>query len=172
MKILSYLGLCLMALLLSAALFTLVAPHFGWRVDTVLSGSMEPKLGTGSLAVTQPVTAQQIQVGDIITFHSPLNGELITHRVVARGWDSFYYFRTKGDANQTNDAFIVQAANVVGKVSFHIPYVGYFTEFVKTRWGMMLTVFLPGLIIIAMEIRNMWYELNAQEIEKKFRVIR
>jgi signal peptidase len=172
MKILGYLSLCLIVLLLAVASFILLAPRFGWRVDAVLSGSMEPELGVGSIAVTRPATAQEIQPGDIISFYSPLNGELTSHRVIAKEGESFYFFRTKGDANQTADPFIVQATNLVGKVSFHVPCLGYVTQFVKTRWGMLLTLFIPGFIIIAIEIRNIWLELSAEKIERKYRVLR
>jgi signal peptidase len=171
-KILSYLGMCLMVLLLAIALFTLLAPRFDWRVDAVISGSMEPKLGMGSVAVTRPVKALEIQPGDIITFHSPLNGKLTSHRVVALVQSTPLSFKTKGDANEDIDPFIVPIANVVGKVSFHVPYLGYVTKFVKTRWGILLTLFVPGLIIIAMEIRNIWRELSAKETEKKRRIIK
>ena len=171
MKVLGYMGLCLMVVLLCVALFTLLAPRFGWRVDTVLSGSMEPKLGVGSLAVTHPVTAQEILPGDIITFRSPLSGKLTSHRVAALVQTAPYTFRTKGDANEDMDPFIVPMANVIGKVSFHIPYLGYVTQFVKTRWGTLVTLFVPGLIIIVMEVLNIWQELSAAEIERKYRVV-
>ena len=167
MKIIRLVGFALMALLLSAALFTLVAPRFGWRVDNVLSGSMEPKLGIGSVVITRPSPAQDIRIGDIITFQSPINGQLISHRVIAVVGADPQLFRTKGDANQTADPFIVPTSNVVGKVSFHIPCLGYFTRFIKTRWGVLLTLFVPGLIIVASEIRNMWREMSAQESERK-----
>jgi len=61
-----------------------VAPHFGWRVDAVLSGSMEPTLKVGSVEITKPFDPNNIQVGDIITFRSPRNPQLVvSHRVVA-----------------------------------------------------------------------------------------
>ena len=170
-KIFGYLGMCLVVLLLAAALFTLLAPRFGWRVDAVLSGSMEPKLGVGSLVITHPVTAQEILPGDIISFYSPMNGKLTSHRVVALVQGTTTSFRTKGDANEDMDPFTVPAANVAGKVSFHVPYLGYLTQFIQTRWGILLTLFVPGLIIIAIEIRNIWQELSAQEIERKYRII-
>ncbi|GAI41788.1 unnamed protein product, partial [marine sediment metagenome] len=46
-KAAEYLGLTVAILLILVAAFTYVGPHFGWRVDAVLSGSMEPQLQTG-----------------------------------------------------------------------------------------------------------------------------
>jgi signal peptidase len=73
-------GLAVIILFMAAAVFTFLAPHFGWRVDTVFSGSMEPELKVGGVVVTRPVEAEDIKVGDIITFHSPLNEEFPNQR--------------------------------------------------------------------------------------------
>jgi len=159
-------GLAVIILLMAAAVLTFLAPHFGWRVDTVFSGSMEPELKVGGVVVTRPVEAEDIKVGDIITFHSPLNEELISHRVIAVGDEASLHFQTKGDVNEDADPFVVPAQNVVGKVCLHIPYFGYVTQFVKTPLGLLLTLCLPGLVIIAMEMRNIWRVLNAEQAEK------
>jgi signal peptidase len=159
-------GLAVIILLMTAAVFTFLAPHFGWRVDTVFSGSMEPELKVGGVVVTRPVAAEDIKVGDIITFHSPLNEELISHRVIAVEGESLFHFQTKGDVNEDADPFVVPAQNVVGKICLHIPYFGYVTQFVKTPLGLLLTLCLPGLVIVAMEMRNIWRALNAEQAEK------
>lgn len=159
-------GLAVVILLMTAAVLTFLAPHFGWRVDTVFSGSMEPQLKVGGVVVTRPVGAEDIKVGDIITFHSPLNEELISHRVIAVEDEASLHFRTKGDVNEDADLFVVPAQNVVGKVCLHIPYFGYVTQFVKTPLGLLLTLCLPGLIIIVMEMRNIWRVLTEEQVKK------
>jgi signal peptidase len=159
-------GLAVIILLMTAAVFTFLAPHFGWRVDTVFSGSMEPELKVGGVVVTRPVAAEDIKVGDIITFHSPLNEELISHRVIAVEDESLFNFQTKGDVNEDADPFVVPAQNVVGKVCLHIPYFGYVTQFVKTPLGLLLTLCLPGLVIVAVEMRNIWRVLTREQAEK------
>lgn len=177
MKIAGHLSLCLMVLLMLAALFTFLAPRFGWRVDAVLSGSMEPEIRVGSIVVTRPLPAQDIRAGDIITFYAPPTGNLTSHRVVeivhdSPNYSSPDYFRAKGDANEDADPFIVPPGNIVGRVCFQIPYLGYVSQFVKSRLGLLLTLFIPGLIIIAIEIRNIWRVLAEEEIERKYRVVR
>ena len=57
---------------------------------------MEPQLKVGGVVVTRPVEAGEIKVGDIITFHSPLNEELTSHRVIAVEDGSTVHFQTKG----------------------------------------------------------------------------
>lgn len=158
-------GLAFIILLMMAAVLTFLAPHFGWRVDAVFSGSMEPELKVGGVVVNHSVPVEEIKVGDVITFYSPLNGKLTSHRVIAVE-NSPLYFQTKGDANEDADPFILPAQNVVGKVCFHLPYLGYVTQFVKTPLGFVLTLCLPGLIIIAMEMRNIWRVLTEKETER------
>jgi signal peptidase len=169
-KVAENLGFTFIMLFMIAAVLTFLAPHFGWRVDTVYSSSMEPELKVGGLVITRPVAGESIEVGNIITFYSPLNQQLTSHKVIAVEEGSPPYFRTKGDANEDGDSFLVPAQNVVGKVCFHIPYLGYVVHFIKTPLGLVLTLCLPGLVIIAMELRNIWQVLTEQKVERQYRI--
>ena len=161
-------GLAVTILLMSVAALIFMAPCFGWRVDTVFSGSMEPRLKVGSVVVTRPVAAEEIKAGDIITFCSPLNEKLMSHRVVAAEHGSGWHFQTKGDANEDADPFVVPAESVVGKVCLHLPYFGYVSQFVKTPLGLLLLICTPGLVVIVMEMRNIWRVLNEEKMERKY----
>jgi len=161
-------GLAVTILLVSVAALIFMAPCFGWRVDTVFSGSMEPRLKLGSVVVTRPVEAEEIKAGDIITFYSPLNERLVSHRVVAAEHGSGWHFQTKGDANEDADPFVVPAESVVGKVCLHLPYFGYVSQFVKTPLGLLLLICTPGLVVIVMEMRNIWRVLNEEKMERKY----
>ena len=165
-------GFVVIILLMTAAALTFLAPRFGWRVDTVFSGSMEPELKVGGVVLTRPVEPEEIKVGDILTFYSPLSEQLTSHRVIAADQGSSLHFSTKGDANEDADPFTLPPENVVGKVCFHIPYLGYVAQFVKTPLGFLLTLCLPGLIIIVMELRNIWRVLTQEDIERKYRMRR
>jgi len=145
---------------MTVAVFIYVAPHIGWRVNAVLTGSMEPELKVGSLVVTCPVEPEEIALGDIITFRPVTVGEyMITHRVVGIGKSSSIYFETKGDANAKPDPFTVPAQNLIGKICFHAPYWGFFTQFLKTPFGFLFSVVIPGLLIITMYVIGLWKEL-------------
>lgn len=168
-------GVALIILLMATAAFTFLAPRFGWSVDTVYSGSMEPQLKVGGVVVTRPLAAGEIGVGDIITFHSPLNDELTSHRVIAVGDGvvaaedgSPVQFQTKGDANDHADPFVVPAQNLVGEVCFHMPYLGYAAQFIRSPLGLMLTLCLPGLAIIVMEIVRICRALKEERIKREY----
>ena len=160
-KAAEYLGFGIVGLLMVVAAFTYLAPHFGWRVDAVLSGSMEPELKIGSIVVVRPVQPETVAVGDIITFFPPgVDETMITHRVVGVEQASPLYFKTKGDANGDPDSFTVPARNLVGRVCFHAPYWGYATEFLKTPLGFLFAVVIPGSILITMYIISMWQAIT------------
>jgi len=154
-----YLVFTMVVLLMAVAVFIYLAPHLGWRVNAVLSGSMEPELKVGSLVVTCPVEPEEIVVGDIITFRPvSVGGHMITHRVVGIGGigqGSSLYFETKGDASDKPDPFTVPARNLIGKICFHAPSWGYFTEFLKTPIGFLFAIVIPGIIIIIMYIGSL-----------------
>ena len=169
-KAAKYIGFGVVMLLMTVAVLTFLAPRFGWSVDTVFSGSMEPRLKVGGMAITHPVEAEDIKVGDIITFYPPQSEKLTSHRIISVEGGSSLQFRTKGDANDDADPFVVPAQGVVGKVWLHIPYLGYAIQFVKTPLGFLLTLCLPGLIIIGMEIRNIWRVLTERKIKKEYRL--
>lgn len=147
-KAIGYLGLITAALIMVTAVLTYLAPHLGWRVDLVSTGSMEPRIETGSLLVIRPVDPEEIVIGDVITFwQSGLDTPLVTHRVIDSGHNSPLWFQTKGDANPFPDTFIVPAGNLAGVVWLNLPYLGYGTEFLKTLPGYILGLVLPSLIM-------------------------
>ena len=154
-KAIEYLGFMIAVLIMVSAVFTYLAPHFGWRVDAVLTGSMEPEMKVGSLVVTTPVEPEDIELGDIITFHqNSVSENPISHRVVGIVGNSPSYFETKGDANGNADPFRVPAQNLIGKICFQVPSVGYFTEFLKTPLGFIFGMVIPGIVIIVLYIGN------------------
>ena len=148
-KIIWNTSVTLVILLMTVAVIIYVAPHLNWRVDAVISGSMGPDIRKGSLVVTRPVSPGDVRVGDVITF-SPISvGEnLITHRVVGIQQGPYSGFVTKGDANVKTDPFVVPSRNLIGKVVFDAPYLGSFTQFLKTDQGFLTTVVMPGVIVI------------------------
>lgn len=169
-KMAERLGLLIVIGLMIACALTLLAPRFGWSVDVVCSGSMEPELKVGSVVITRPVRLEEIKPGDVIAFHSPVDGKLTSHRVVAVEGGPSVCLLTKGDANGDVDPFFLPAQSVVGKVCFQIPYFGYFAQFVKTPLGLLLAFCLPGLVIIVMEFRHLWRLLSEEAVEREYRV--
>ncbi|MFC0681218.1 signal peptidase I [Lysobacter korlensis] len=118
-----------MALLLGgiAALIGVVPAATGATALTVLTGSMAPALPAGSVVVVRPAVAEEVRVGDVITYH-PRPGEpaVVTHRVlgVISGSDGRVAFLTKGDANAAADPVPVVEEQVAGVAWYSVPFVG------------------------------------------------
>lgn len=111
------------ALLAVLAAATIAPPLFGYATYGVLTGSMEPEIQTGALALVDTgVTGGQLQVGDIAAFDIG-NGEVCTHRVTAVDPDAGQ-IRTKGDANASEDARPVPFADVFGRTVGSVPKLG------------------------------------------------
>ena len=113
----------------------------------VLSGSMEPTYKVGSLIYVKDTVPEEIKVGDPITF--VLNNDLTiaTHRVVKVDKEN-QSFITKGDANEKVDGKPVLYENLIGKPIFHIPYMGYFVNWLQSRTGIIVSISLVSLYII------------------------
>lgn len=133
-------------LLVLAAVLVIAGALAGWKVETVLSGSMEPAISTGGLVFIGPVGAQDIRVGDVIEFDS--GNMQICHRVVAIEESPALQFTTKGDANRANDLVPAAASAVEGRVVFSIPLAGYVIYYIKTPLVLGLIILAIGLLYL------------------------
>lgn len=125
----------------------------------VLSDSMAPALTTGDVVVVRSVPPERIGVGDVITYNSPEAGNMdrISHRVVAvdrSGGETT--FRTRGDMNDRRDQYVVEESDLIGRVWFSIPVVGYFLRFAGTDLGIVLLVVVPGVSLVVTELWSVY----------------
>ncbi|HUW24243.1 MAG TPA: signal peptidase I [Patescibacteria group bacterium] len=152
-------GLVLAIFLVVAGVMALSAfkiPN-GIKAFTVQSGSMSPKVSTGSLVFVAP--QKEYKVGDVITFKTEAEKEeenpkyTTTHRIIKfEEREEGKVFITKGDANDAQDWMGVNPGLVIGRVIFHIPLIGYPVSFAKTRDGFVVLVVIPATLIIYSEL--------------------
>ena len=117
---------------------------FGYQIYGVLSGSMEPHFHVGSVVYVEPVAADEIQVGDPITFKMPNDVDLVaTHRVVEIDSEN-KQFTTKGDANEVEDVEPVSFDRLIGRAVASIPYLGYLSIFMQSSTGIVVGI---GLLL-------------------------
>ena len=115
----------------------------------VYGGSMQPAIKVGDLAIVKNMDSWEIAMGDIITFY--MEGKFVTHRVIEVLPNGFV---TQGDANNAPDMEPVYSSDMIGKVIFVVPYVGYVMHFACTFWGLVFLVWVPAVGLIAMEFRK------------------
>lgn len=126
-------------------LFSQIKFPGSYQFFLVQSGSMSPTINTGDLIVIKPV--HQYYPDDIITFNSNQNFTT-THRLIRVVNQSYF---TKGDANTTEDQEIINSSQVLGKVFFTIPKIGYFITFIKSLPGLIILIIIPSALIIYQE---------------------
>ncbi|SFB36049.1 Signal peptidase I . Serine peptidase. MEROPS family S26B [Lentibacillus halodurans] len=166
-------------LLISAAILVISAkvtggqPEiFGYQLKSVLSGSMEPSIQTGSIIAVKSVDEKDrsnFQSGDVITFIGE-EDKLITHRITdVISTDDNVVYTTKGDSNNAPDPDPVLAENVIGVYNgFTIPYVGYIINFAQSPNGSILFMIIPGLLLLGYAGFTIWRTLKRLDhIEKK-----
>lgn len=133
----------------------------------VLTESMEPAIDAGDLIICRTVEAEDVAVGDVISFFDPAgNGTaIVTHRVIEIvNEDGVEKFRTRGDNNNTEDKVLVEAEDLVGTYMSRIPGAGHVAMFMQTTTGLVVCVFLPILLLIGYDIvRRRIYEKNKQD---------
>lgn len=137
----------------------------GRQLYIVLSSSMEPTAGPGSLLVVKPTDPVELKKDDIIVFIDPADSlRVISHRITRVNALSF---TTRGDANYTDDPQPVPAENILGKSEFVIPYAGYILNFAQTTTGLVTIVLIPSLLIIIFESRNLRYYLAVMKNKRQ-----
>lgn len=130
-----------LAVLLCGAIF--LPRAMGCQNYVIMSSSMEPALSVGSLVYVKPCSdLAEIQAGDMIAFQS--GDAYVTHRAIDVDREH-EMITTKGDANLVNDATPVSLQNIIGKVFFHVPYIGYVLMAGQSKEGRIVI----GLVIVA-----------------------
>jgi signal peptidase I len=141
-----------------ALLAIFAALHFSLignvQLKTVVSGSMEPTIQTGSVVVidSAPSAINAVGVGDVITYNEPGSTErIVTHRVVGVEPGGFI---TQGDANQSTDRYVVASSDIIGTVQNSVPYAGYAAKSIYTPVGLSMLVIVPTILVIFTELKN------------------
>lgn len=142
---------------------------FGYRYYNVLTGSMSPVYNVGDMIFVKiSDKGSDINVGDVITFNPSLDSDAyLTHRVTEKienyeGTEKTC-FRTKGDANDSSDSFLIEEDRVVGKVTFGIPALGSIVTFVKIRWYLIVPVII--MILIFFKLLKKYFLMGAEDDE-------
>ncbi|MBQ0101713.1 MAG: signal peptidase I [Firmicutes bacterium] len=165
-KILNIFTSVLVGLVVLAALFLMGARIVGLQVYTVISGSMEPTYYPGDLIYVKRAQAEEIKVGDPVTF--VLNEDLIvaTHRVTKIDYENQRFY-TKGDNNMIEDIDPVHFKNLIGKPIFRIPYLGYTSKWVQSPPGLYIAIAAGIALLGLVFIPDLFREAKEDELKKK-----
>jgi signal peptidase len=120
----------------------------GFTPTIIASGSMQPTLNPGDIAIIIKVPTKTIQVGDIIQYATP--NENIVHRVINTYYQGgILLFETKGDANNAPDPERISEEQIMGKAVLTIPKLGWVSIYLKEAAAItynFITTTLPNTI--------------------------
>lgn len=125
----------------------LVGAALGVRPVVITSGSMEPTIPTGAVALTRSTPAAEVEVGDVVTVRST-TGSRVTHRVVDVVLaDGGATLRLQGDANDAPDP-TPYPAREVGRVVGDVPLLGYLLVGLRSPAGLLGLGALAALLLV------------------------
>lgn len=106
----------------------------------VVSGSMEPNVPLGSLAIL--VRGEPPEVGDVAAYLLEVQGRryVILHRVTGVTEDGRYLF--SADAGGQYGTDLVEPEKVLGRMLIAIPYLGYLVPYAPLVLGLVLLLSL------------------------------
>ncbi len=121
----------------------------GGTTFVVAGGSMEPTLPLGAAVVVAPVAASDLAVGDIVSLRAGEHHAVFTHRIARLAdHDGSPWIGTRGDANAAADPSLAPATDVIGRLVFFVPLLGYLVMAVGSLQGLMFMVSL-GVLLLA-----------------------
>ena len=137
----------------------------------IITPSMDPTIKVEDAIIIMRKEPEEFKKRDIITFMSSdprYSGLIITHRIVGieKMKNGEIYFRTKGDNNNVEDASLVPAKNVYGKVILKIPKIGYIQYILLQSYGWIILVVLPCLGIVIYDIIKLVKSINKNKPQK------
>ena len=141
-------------------------PDFGGTIPLiVLTDSMYPDIKSGDLIICKTVSADEVEVGDVISFYDPAgNGaSVVTHTVIeVIDEDGLRSFKTKGINNNTEDRLPVPEDKLIAEYTgIRIPGAGNLAVFMQSSSGLLICVVLPIVLFVGYDvIRRRIYEKN------------
>lgn len=139
-----------LSLIFQAVLNPNETPSFlGIKSYVILSGSMQPELNIGDIAIVKDIQENELQNGDIISFRE--GQTVVTHRIIdIETIDNQKQFTTKGDNNNSVDKKNINIDVIEGKVIAVIPFLGKIGLMLKGK----ITIILSVIIFYAYLVRS------------------
>ncbi len=138
-----------------SVLFVLFNIFSGARGYAVVTNSMSPSINRGDVVFVKQVDFNDLNEGDIVTVQFADGSGYFTHKIVSIDYMA-EAIRTKGDANEDEDPQPSMREQVVGKVWYCVPLLGYFSialnEFNLITVSVTVAAILIVIIFISMFI--------------------
>ena len=143
--------LLLLLCVLSYLLLLKAAPSaldvlFPYRGYTILTDSMVPTIPVGSLVVSKSLReGEEPTPGQIVTFEANHYGDdiILTHYLAQIDQtDDGARYRTRSEGATDFDNYETRREDLLGTYVFHVPYLGKFSQFIMSPYGLVMIVAL------------------------------
>lgn len=145
-------------LILAALGYTYVAlvVHVNPPVVAVRGDAMAPTLRNGTLAVLEPVVPATLHKGDVVALRVPAPERVtynlpadVVRRVVGIDHTSKgLVFVTKADGHTRSDVFTTPAHDVVGRLKFAVPVLGFALQFIQSIEGVIFLIAVGVIVLL------------------------
>lgn len=143
------------------AIITVVAVGFvsfnffsGAKGYAVVTDSMVPVFSRGDAVFIKETDFETLSEGDIVTVSFQDGSGYFTHRIVSIDYEAGM-FRTKGDASDSEDPQPSMAEQVMGKVWYSVPLLGYISIFISSLNLIKISVILAIVVIILITLTTL-----------------
>lgn len=120
----------------------------------VIPGDQNQMLSTKDIALVKmvdEVLIDQLEIGDIITYYSQAEHQLVTHRIVEINLvDETLYFTTQAEDAITPDEPI-EASSVIAVYQSSITGLGTFLDYLQSPVGFAILIIFPVLVLMVIE---------------------
>ena len=144
-------------MLLTLTAIALVPTLFSWHAYVVKSGSMEPSIAVGDVALAMPFErGDPVAVGRVHVFDDPSTEaeRVLVHRVVEKLDGGTWV--TAGDANLVPDRVPVRRHHLEGRAVLLVPYVGLPVAWAQSgEWGTFALWLLLTVAAFVLAGRNL-----------------
>lgn len=114
---------------------------FGVKPVVMVGRSMEPSINMGDIVLVAKASPSDLKPGDVIQYYHESIGP-ITHRIIeVRHEGGELFFVTKGDANEDVDPWLVHSSQLMGKVVFVIPKLGWIAIAIRSIPSLLTSTF-------------------------------
>lgn len=140
-----------------AAVFVCFNIFSGAKGYSVITDSMSPSINKGDVVFVKKADFGSLNEGDVVTVRFADGSGYFTHRITKIDHE-FGMFRTKGDANQSEDPQPSQAEQIVGKLWYSVPLLGYasiaFNELGTVKISVILAIVVILLIAVTAAVEK------------------
>ncbi len=140
--------------ILICALFVLVVVMTvsGAKGYSVASDSMSPEFRRGDVVFVKATPFEELEKGDIVTVRFKAREGTYTHRIVSIDYDK-KEIRTAGDNTSTIDTESASDSQILGKVLFSIPLVGYLSLLItNTTYVAVIALFVLAVMVVGFAV--------------------